>query len=328
MSHFTFQRRDADQAFFEREIAGFLPDRLFDAHAHLCRSVALAGGEDSDELSLARYREYVTWLHGDRPTDALCIGVVPTDDPSAANAYVAQEATRDAGCAAHFLARPTDDPEWVRDEVKRLGLCGIKPFHAFVREPIAETMQCDIPEWLPEPLMQAAHEEGWSVTMHLVKDRGIADPGNLHWIAHYARTYPNARLLLCHVARAWNPSHAFEGLPAIADLDNVWLCTDLNSSAMSIAAAFRLFPRERIVYGTDFWWSHIRGRCTYAGDGFLWLYESNYDFASNMLGGAPTLVGLEHLRAVKWAAWSAGLSDREIEDYFNGNAMRLLGPSP
>jgi hypothetical protein len=323
MGAYTLERRQVDLEFFAREIAGFLPNRIFDAHAHLAPAVELDDGSRA-ELSLARYRDYVTWLHGDRPTDALCIGEVPTSDTGAANAYVAQEAGRDRRCAAHFLVRPTDDPEWVRGEVRRLGMRGIKPFHAFVREPIGATMQCDIPEWLPEPLMQVAHEEGWSVTMHLVKSRGIADPGNQYWIARYARAYPHARLLLCHVARAWNPAHAFEGLPPLATLDNVWLCTDLNGSAMASAAAFKFFPRDRIVYGTDFWWSHLRGLCTYAGDGFLWIQESNFDFASGMLGGAPTLVGLEHLRAVKWAAWITGLSDPEIENYFHGNAQRLL----
>ncbi|MEZ6049691.1 MAG: hypothetical protein R3C11_29740 [Planctomycetaceae bacterium] len=37
------------------------------------------------------------------------------------------------------------------------------------------------------------------------------------------------------------------------------------------------------------------------------------------------LVGLEHLRSLKWAAWAAGLSDTQVEDIFYRNAHRLLG---
>ena len=331
MQEFTWGERDSDRDFFERELADFLPDRVFDAHAHLVRFSDCSEPTGApwravcpSELSLAEYRVQMKTLHGNARTDALCVGIVPTDDCPAANDYVAHEVKDEPDCAAHFLVRPADDPEWVRDQVKRLGMCGIKPFHSFVREPISATMECEIPEYLPEPVMKVAGREGWSITIHLVKARGCADPGNIHWIRKYATEYLNAQILLCHVARAWNPSHAFEGLPQLADLPNVWISTDLNASAMSIAAAFRIFPRDRIVYGSDFWWSHIRGVCTYAGDGFLWLYETNCDFAKSLVGRGPTLCGLEHLRAAKWAAWSERLSDREIEGYFYANAQRLF----
>jgi len=332
-NEFTWGAHETDRDFFERELKSFLPDRIFDAHAHLVRfsdcSDAIRApweGICPPEFSLSEYRRYMNALHGAVPTDALCVGIVPNDNCAISNEYVASQVGPDPGCAAHFLVRPADDPEWVRDEVKRLGMCGLKPFHSFVREPISATMQCEIPEYLPEPIMKVADEERWSITIHLVKSRGCADPGNIHWIRKYATDYPNAQLMLCHVARAWNPSHAFEGLPQLADLPNVWICTDLNASAISIAAAFRIFPRDRIVYGSDFWWTHMRGVCAYAGDGFLWIYETNYDFDTNLCADGPTLCGLEHLRAVKWAAWAERLSDREIEDYFSANARRLFGP--
>ncbi|MFH0963147.1 MAG: amidohydrolase family protein [Planctomycetota bacterium] len=332
ISELTWGGRDFDREFFEREVEDFLPDRIFDAHAHLCRFADVGEamrkpweGVCPPEFSLARYGEEIRWLHGDRPTGGLFVGIVPNDNCEASNGYVAGEVRREAGARAHFLVRPSDDPDWVRQEVRRLGMCGLKPFHSFVREPIAATMEAELPEYLPEPLMRLAHEEGWSVTVHLVKRRGPADPGNLHWIRRYCENFPDARLMLCHTVRGWNPSHVFEGLPRLRGLPNLWVCTDLNSSALAIEAALRILGPERIVYGTDFWWSHIRGLCTYAGDGFLWLYEGNYDWERNLIGRGPTLAGLEHLRAVKWACWSVGLSDRQVEDYFYGNAHRLFG---
>ncbi len=39
---------------------------------------------------------------------------------------------------------------------------------------------------------------------------------------------------------------------------------------------------------------------------------------------ALPLVGIENLRAVKAACWCAGLNDAQIEDYFGGNAAKLL----
>ena len=39
----------------------------------------------------------------------------------------------------------------------------------------------------------------------------------------------------------------------------------------------------------------------------------------------PHLVGLEHLRSLKWACWSKRLTDAQIEDIFFNNAARLWG---
>jgi hypothetical protein len=39
----------------------------------------------------------------------------------------------------------------------------------------------------------------------------------------------------------------------------------------------------------------------------------------------PVLIGLEHLRSLKWACWSERLGDREVEDVFWNNAAELFG---
>jgi len=40
---------------------------------------------------------------------------------------------------------------------------------------------------------------------------------------------------------------------------------------------------------------------------------------------APVVVGLEHIRSLKWACWSERLSDSQVEDIFYNNAARMLG---
>ena len=56
-----------------------------------------------------------------------------------------------------------------------------------------------IPAYLPEPLVKVAHEEGWFITLHMVKRRAVADPGNQHWIRHYCKTYPDMKLILARL---------------------------------------------------------------------------------------------------------------------------------
>lgn len=159
MAGFTWGARDPDAEFFERELTGFLPDRIFDAHVHLvrfadCSDTVRAPWEGicPAELSLAEYRAQIRAVHGEAHTDALCVGIVPNDNPGVPNEYVASEVKDLPNCAAHFLVRPDDDPEWGRGEVRRLGMCGLEPFHSFVREPVSATTECEIPKYLPAPI--------------------------------------------------------------------------------------------------------------------------------------------------------------------------------
>jgi glutamate-1-semialdehyde 2,1-aminomutase len=86
----------------------------------------------------------------------------------------------------------------------------------------------------------------------------------------------------------------------------------------------RLIGPDRLMYGSDLPVSHARGRSLGAGDSFLWLYEDTPVWGEKHLQVHPLLVGLEHLRSLKWACWSERLSDSRVEDVFWNNAARLF----
>jgi len=158
----------------------------------------------------------------------------------------------------------------------------------------------------------------------MVKSRGVADSGNLHWIRHYCESYPNMKLILAHSARGFQPAHNLEGLPQLKGIDNLYFDTSANCEPMAHQAIIRHLGHEKLLYGSDFPVSHLRGRSLAASDSFIWLHEDNavWDAA---FGKIPAvLVGLEHLRSVKWACWSERLSDSAVEDIFFNNAARLF----
>ena len=71
--------------------------------------------------------------------------------------------------------------------------------------------------------------------------------------------------------------------------------------------------------------SHARGRSLSAADSFIWLNEDSPVWGEKHLAIDPVLVGLEHLRSLKWACWSERLTDSQVEDVFWNNAARVLG---
>ena len=330
----TWKLMDQDRETFATELDSFIPDRIYDVHAHLYCSAfwddlppQVAAGPS--EISLEVYREQMSWLLPGRELHGLHF---PFPFPAAsaaemapANTWVSDEIVKDPKARGQFLVRPTDDPEWVRQEVRRLGLRGLKPFNLYCQ--VEDIWQAEIPDYLPECLVAVADQEEWSITLHLVRSAGVADASNQHWIRHYCEKYPNMQLILDHCARGFNPYHVLQGLPALAGLDNLWIDTSVVCSALAIEAALRIVGVERMLYGSDYYCSHCRGTNFGVGETFLWLDEETpvwhlAPYCKDMI--VPPLVGIENLRAIKAAFVCQGLGDTELEDFFWGNAARLL----
>ena len=135
--------------------------------------------------------------------------------------------------------------------------------------------------------------------------------------------YPDVRLILAHAARGFNPHHTMQGIDALRGLSNVWFDTSAVTDSGAFESILRTFGPRRLLYGSDFPVSQIRGRCVAFGDSFLWLTAENTRFEAPYGMVEPALVGHESLRSLKIAAQSVGLTDTDVEAVFYGNAMEL-----
>ncbi len=331
----SWELRQEDRECFARELDDFVPERVFDMHAHLWRA---SDFEDHvpdfvqvgpAEVTLEVYREHMSWILPGREVHGLHFPF-PATVPNATeppNAWVAREIQKDPLSRGQFYVRPSDDPEWVRAEMKRLGLRGFKPFCCFADRPDREN--AEIPEFMPEWIPRLAHEEGWSITLHMQRARSLADPSNLHWIRTYCEQYPNMTLILDHCARGFNPYHLIEGLERLGPPPrNLYVDTSVACNPLAVWACVEHLGMDRIFYASDFYCSHLRGTNLPAGDSFLWLDETMdvWNFCTRpQPRPGPLLVGLENLLAVKAVFRMLKLTDREIEAYFWTNAARVLG---
>ena len=324
--------RDEDLAFYERELASFMPDRVFDAHVHLWHPDHYDNPYDgvAKTVGSGEFRAMLDHLHPGRPVEALFIPYpYPNADGSSdidnhserANAWIARHTAAEPRCRGLFNVQPTHDPQWVRQEVRRLGLHGLKCYHTWSAN--KPTWQADIHDYLPEPLVKVAHEEGWCITLHIVKTRAVADPSNIHWIRRYCETYPNMKLILAHSARGHNPAHNLEGLMQLTGLDNLYFDTSSVCEPTSHEAIIRYMGHEKLLYGSDF--QGYRGRSLGAADAFVWIYEDTPVWGGKHATIKPVCARLEGNRSLKWACWSARLTDSQVEDIFWNNAAKLFG---
>ncbi len=227
-------------------------------------------------------------------------------------------------CYGQLIVPPLMEVETIRQQVRAGSFVGLKCYHTMA-DVDGPTFQAPIEAYLPEAHVQLAHEEGLTITLHMVRDRALADPLNQATIRRYCERYPDMRLILAHAARGFNPWHTIEGIQSLSGLPNVWFDTSAVTEAGAFEAIVETMGHERLLYGTDFPVSHMRGRCVAIGDSFHWIYADELDLAEKHVNLQPVLIGLESLRALRLACWRLKLSDQQIEDIFYNNAVALFG---
>jgi glutamate-1-semialdehyde 2,1-aminomutase len=269
------------------------------------------------------FQQQIAALLPGREIRATCFGFpAPAVDFAAANAFIARQCQA-AGCRGQMLIEPTMDPQQIRQAVQDSGFVGLKPYHLFAAE--KPTFDAPISSFLPADHVQVAHELGLTITLHIVRASALADRSNQEILRHYATTYGRARLILAHAARGFNPHHTIAGIQALRGLGNIWFDTSVVTDAGAIEAIVRVMGHRRVLYGSDFPVSHLRGRCVALGDSFFWLSPENTKLEAAYADVQFSLVGHEALRTLKVAALGLRLSDSQVEDIFLHNAVQLWG---
>ena len=322
---------DADREFIARDIEPFLPDRIFDAHAHLfCHEhfdSLPAGYRDMPaRLDLDSYYRFINWIHPrGRTRGGLFFGLAFTGDRAGNNLFIAEEARNSAreDDFGQMIVAPDMSADTIYAAVKAGGFVGLKCYHTLASG-CEHSWTAPIEAYLPEHQVAVAGELGLSITLHIVRDRALADSRNQATVRRYCQTYPDMRLILAHAGRGFNPWHTIEGIESLRGLDNVYFDTSAVTEAGAFEAIIDVMGHERLLYGSDFPVSHARGRCVAIGDSFHWIYADELNLAAKHADLRPVLVGLESLRALRLACWRLRLSDGQIEDIFYHNAAQLF----
>ena len=303
------------------QLAEFLPDQIFDIHSHLfhpqhCAPGRLPGAFDATtEWDLNSYSTAMRKRLLNRPVEGLFFAY-PSRliDYAAANPWVAQEVAGRAPNGGFAIASPSDSPDAVRELIAREKFIGLKPYHIYAN--VTDTMQAKIEEYTPDWMWEICHDIGGVLMVHIVRDRAIADKENIQSIQRLCRRYPNCRLVLAHIARSFNYRHALEGLAAIKDLPNAFVDTALVTESEPMRCALRILGPERVLYGSDFPFSELRGKCTSVGDGFAWIYADELPANGISKFGDFTLLGIESLLCLRDACESERLGQTALQAVF------------
>lgn len=312
-------------------LADFLPDQIFDAHAHLFDTELIP--TLSSERVICGAEEYVQELNDilGNPKK-LRLNVIGYPDKTMA---------RDKGLLARsdaFLCRQLQKrPDWVgeilvtpedtEDSLERRLACdnirGFKCYHVMANR--ENTWNASIGEYLPEAAWAVADRREMCITLHMVKDKALADEKNWRYIREMAKKYPNAVLVLAHAARAFAAWTGIESVDKVADLDNVWFDFSAVCEAPAMLQIIKKAGTGRCMWGSDYPVCRVRGKAISLADSFYWIYQQDLDRFASKTPLNHWLIATENLMAVRQMAILADLGSKEVEDIFYGNAKRLFG---
>ncbi|MBN8789207.1 MAG: aminotransferase class III-fold pyridoxal phosphate-dependent enzyme [Terrimonas sp.] len=311
----------------------FIPDEVFDIHVHPYNAKHFPKGDWSflngiDELGCSDHRSRLQMYMPVKKMHGLYFGMPRySADRSAMNNWVLEEVRQNGTPVSRSLlvVSPSDDPVAIAEQLRSDSCCGIKVYHCYAGR--KDTMNAGLTEYAPEWMWELLNEVDGVMMLHIVKNDAIDDVDNQQQLRRLCRAYPKVKLILAHIARSFNYRNARSGLYSVADLENVVVDTSAICETESFKAALKILGPQRVLWGSDFGVSEMRGRCITTGNRFFWLHPELIDTKYQIpTESSMTLVGIESLLALKESCEDSGLNRSDINDIFLNNALRLLKP--
>lgn len=180
-------------------LGDFLPDKIFDAHAHIYDSEftpGISGGYAEEKSGVTEYKSFITeMLQNPRK---LRLNAIPFPDKSMADistgnlkksdAFLLSELEKDKSNVGEIMVLPDESAEHIE---KRLVSPAIRGFKCYYTNSKAENAgNCTIDEYLPESAWQVANERKMCITLHMVRDKALADEKIFRIFALWQKNIP------------------------------------------------------------------------------------------------------------------------------------------
>ena len=316
----------------------FLPEKIFDMHMHIGSRDACPGmwregsifAQCGPENTMDTYLRDQGRFFGDRKIRANMI-VCPDasmTDPSTGNRdagtkLLVEQLEQHPECVGEIMISVKDTVADLEKMLCHPRIKGLKCYHVTSGKP--DSFQCRIDEFLPESAWQVAQKHGLCITLHMVRDRALADPENMAYIRTMADKYPGAKLILAHAGRGFAAWTVMETVEQLAGHPNVYFDLSAICVPAPMFAVIRACGHKRVFWGSDYPVSMFRGKCISIGPDFLWLYKKQLSDCTGKTVFSAYLVGIENLLAVRAACRMLELDQKAVEDIFYNNAMELFG---
>lgn len=331
MSKQTFEKLNSNDLSLLEKLQEFIPDAVFDAHAHLHHEDHMPEGNNLFRIlgtaDAERMQKDQKVIYGDRKFRALLLptpSVLFRDRPELrdeVNNWIIAELEKVPNCVGAVYVMPGDTVEKIETMLTNDRIKGFKCYHQTAKTD-GSTYLANIGDYLPESAWEVANKYGMSITLHMVKPLALADPDNMDYIKTMTAKYPNAKLILAHCARGFAPWTTIETVRQLKGVPNIYYDMAAICDPATIVEVIRQAGCDHVMWGSDYVIDHVHGKPVACGEEFRWLYD--YELPAEV-DFPMSLTIIESLFSFYQASLILDLTKEEIAKVFYGTGCQLFG---
>ena len=107
-------------------------------------------------------------------------------------------------------------------------------------------------DFLPHEHLALADRHGWVVQLHIARPKRLADPVNYVQLREIEERYPNVKLIVAHLGRAYADEDVGGALEYLRDTKKMMWDFTANTNSHVMEQVLTYFGPDRFMYGSDF----------------------------------------------------------------------------
>ena len=336
---FGFTATEYDKKVYNEQLKDFLPDKFIDLHAHLWKKEFEPWGASNGGA---------TWI--DRVAEDLTIEdlvqtykdlfpgkiVIPnifggiTQNLKQCNDYVLESAKKYQ--YPHMYRLAYDTPvDIMEQEIIEGGFCGIKPYLSSKPDYIPNS-EIRIFDFMPKEQFDVANRLGLVVLLHIPRSARLKDPVNIGELMEIEEKYPNVKLVVAHIGRAYSKEDMGDAFETLKHTKNMMFDFCANTCDYAIEKCLEYVGPDRLLFGSDMPITKMRMyRIVENGEYINVVPRGLYGDVSDDPRMRETdekditCFIYEELLAFKRVSQKLGLSKEDVNKIMYKNAERILG---
>jgi predicted TIM-barrel fold metal-dependent hydrolase len=341
-----FEVKAVDREFYQQRLESFLPTHFIDVHNHVwldrfrskqqeepVRAVTWPHRVALDN-SIEDLMETYRLMFPGKKVLPLIFGMAlsPGDDIENGNEYV-----RDCARQNRIPALIFADPGWSEVEFEERIISGnFLGAKVYLTRSDPRILEKDIQiyDYLPHHQLKVLDRHGWIVMLHIPRHDRLRDPLNLTQMVEIEKRYPNVKVIIAHVGRAYCPEDIGNAFEVLGETRRMLFDISANTCVETFEQLIRGVGSKRILFGSDLPILRMRTRRICEGGTYVNLVPKGLygdvtgdPHMREVVGkdaDALSFFMYEVIDAFRRAAAYTHLSDKDIKAVFYGNAAEML----
>lgn len=341
-----FEIKPGDREFYEKHLREWLPDKIIDIHTHVwlkrfqekkkpgmpLRTVSWPSMVADENPVEHLVETYGLMFPGKTVTPMIFANLTAPKQLDAANDYVGQASRRHG-----FPALIFSDPRWpasdLEKRIQKGGFLGAKSYLTMSPSYLPDS-EIRIFDFFPHHQLEVLNRRGWVMMLHIPRDGRLRDPVNLAQMLEIEERYPDIRLIIAHVGRAYCPEDIGDAFKILAKTKKMCFDISANTNEETFRQLLETVGPKRVLFGSDLPILRMRTHRICEHGKYINLVpkgmygdvstDSHLREVEGEEAEKLTFFMYEELDAFRRAAQATGLDAADIKDVFYNNAGQLL----